>query len=283
MGKSILGTQICSLRKNKGITQEELGREIGVTAQAVSNWECGGTPDAELLPRIATYFGVSIDHLFGKEDETKGNLEQELLWELYHTEKEKRFEKAYQYCWYIHQGLYNLDPNVLLNTMKEKIVMPNDTKFTSTLLLEEGISFMQLNEDNHKFYLLPTPEGGFKSKLLEAERYEEFFKILGKKRRIETLFFLYSRKNLALSDDRLAKHLSMKTEEAKDILDDLCGVNLVEKVEMETDGGECQLYKCCDNFMNNVPIITFLSGAMDLIDKSPIGIWNTSQDMKSLL
>ena len=82
MGKSILGMQICSLRKKHGITQEELGKEIGVTAQAVSNWECGGTPDAELLPKIANYFGVSIDHLFGKNDEPKKNIEQELLWEL---------------------------------------------------------------------------------------------------------------------------------------------------------------------------------------------------------
>ena len=87
--------QICSLRKKHGITQEELGKEIGVTAQAVSNWECGGTPDAELLPKIANYFGVSIDHLFGKNDEPKKNIEQELLWELYHTEKEKRFEKVH--------------------------------------------------------------------------------------------------------------------------------------------------------------------------------------------
>lgn len=39
MKKSALGTRIHSLRKEKGITQEELGKAIGVTSQAVSKWE----------------------------------------------------------------------------------------------------------------------------------------------------------------------------------------------------------------------------------------------------
>lgn len=30
---------------------------------------------------------------------------------------------------------------------------------------EEGISYMRINSDNHNFCLMPTPEGGFKSKI----------------------------------------------------------------------------------------------------------------------
>ena len=46
MAGNRLGQNIHRLRKEKGITQEELGSAVGVTAQAVSNWECGGMPDA---------------------------------------------------------------------------------------------------------------------------------------------------------------------------------------------------------------------------------------------
>lgn len=53
MAKNILGSMIQALRKEKGITQEELGKAIGVTAQAVSNWECGGMPDAGFTIFIA--------------------------------------------------------------------------------------------------------------------------------------------------------------------------------------------------------------------------------------
>ena len=68
---SVIGQQIKKYRSVKGITQEQLGRLIGVTTQAVSKWECGGTPDAELLPALADVFGVSIDALFGREEQKK--------------------------------------------------------------------------------------------------------------------------------------------------------------------------------------------------------------------
>ena len=45
-----IGKQIASLRKEKGIKQEELAKYVGVSTQAVSKWENGGGPDIELLP-----------------------------------------------------------------------------------------------------------------------------------------------------------------------------------------------------------------------------------------
>jgi transcriptional regulator with XRE-family HTH domain len=61
-----IGMQIAKLRKENNMTQDELAKKLDVSAQAVSKWENGGAPDLELLPRIADYFGVSIDHLFGR-------------------------------------------------------------------------------------------------------------------------------------------------------------------------------------------------------------------------
>ena len=65
-----LGTKIRELRRRDELTQEALAVALGVTSQAVSRWEAGGSyPDMELLPSIANYFGVSIDELFGYADE----------------------------------------------------------------------------------------------------------------------------------------------------------------------------------------------------------------------
>ena len=58
--------QIAFLRKQKGMTQEELAKTLGVTNQAVSKWESGQCcPDIQLLPVLAKLFEVSVDELLG--------------------------------------------------------------------------------------------------------------------------------------------------------------------------------------------------------------------------
>ncbi len=65
-----LGTKIRELRRRDGRTQENLAEFLGISAQAVSRWESGGSyPDMEMIPAIANYFHVSIDELFGYHDE----------------------------------------------------------------------------------------------------------------------------------------------------------------------------------------------------------------------
>ena len=53
------------LRQKCGLTQEQLGEKIGVSAQSISKWEQSLTsPDISLLPLLAECFGVTIDSLF---------------------------------------------------------------------------------------------------------------------------------------------------------------------------------------------------------------------------
>ena len=67
-----IGAKIKQLRTAMGMTQEQLGNELSVSAQAVSKWESGTTtPDIQLLPEISVLFGVSIDELFSITDESR--------------------------------------------------------------------------------------------------------------------------------------------------------------------------------------------------------------------
>ena len=60
-----IGNKIRELRKQRGITQEQLADSIGISFQAVSKWENNiALPDISLAPILASYFGVSMDDLF---------------------------------------------------------------------------------------------------------------------------------------------------------------------------------------------------------------------------
>lgn len=61
----LIGKKIRELRKSKNVTQEQLAEVLSVSFQAVSKWENNNsTPDIELLPIMARYFGVTMDELF---------------------------------------------------------------------------------------------------------------------------------------------------------------------------------------------------------------------------
>lgn len=62
---TISGVRIRQLRKEAGLTQEALGKKLGVIKQTVSNWENGiSEPNSEVLSNIASIFGISIGYLY---------------------------------------------------------------------------------------------------------------------------------------------------------------------------------------------------------------------------
>ncbi len=66
-----LNEKIIKLRKEKGLSQEELGNEINVSRQAVSKWEAEQTkPDIDKLKEIAKFFDVSYEYLLNDEIES---------------------------------------------------------------------------------------------------------------------------------------------------------------------------------------------------------------------
>ena len=64
MYKRMLGETIYRLRKEKGLSQDELGKLVGVSNKAVSKWETyEANPDITLLPLLAQALGVTTDEL----------------------------------------------------------------------------------------------------------------------------------------------------------------------------------------------------------------------------
>lgn len=67
-----IGNKIKFLRRKAGLTQEQLGNRLNVSAQSVSKWETGtAMPDITALPLLSREFGVSIDELFDLTQENR--------------------------------------------------------------------------------------------------------------------------------------------------------------------------------------------------------------------
>ena len=91
-----ISENIMCMRKQKGVTQDELASFLGVTKASVSKWENGQSmPDIVLLPEIATYFDVTVDALMGYEPQLSKEQIQKLYGELGEDFAQMPFEEAF--------------------------------------------------------------------------------------------------------------------------------------------------------------------------------------------
>lgn len=80
MNQEKIGKFIRSLRESKKMTQDNLADEVGVTRQAVSNWELGkAIPDSGILLSLSELFQVTINELLKGEKDYKDTKENEEL------------------------------------------------------------------------------------------------------------------------------------------------------------------------------------------------------------
>lgn len=102
-----IGTNIARLRKEKGITQEELANYLGVSKPAVSKWESGQSyPDILLLPHLAAYFNRTIDDLLGYEAQMTAEEVKNLYIRLADAFAAEPFDTVYARCEEAIQSYY---------------------------------------------------------------------------------------------------------------------------------------------------------------------------------
>lgn len=71
--KNINASRIKELREYRNISQEKLAEKIGISKSAISMYEQGGRiAPMKIQEKIADFFGVSLDYLWGRKIETKG-------------------------------------------------------------------------------------------------------------------------------------------------------------------------------------------------------------------
>lgn len=150
-----IGGTIKKLRTDRGLTQEEVADDLGVSFQAVSKWETGSNlPDITLLPRLAVLFGVRIDDLFAVD---RGE-------ELLRVEKSLNYrlsEESYLYARRILDASLQNDPDhvrALKLYAKLHLSKTNADLLEAGRMLERAMGQAPLDEEI--FHLYSQVRGG---------------------------------------------------------------------------------------------------------------------------
>lgn len=261
MNQSILGQQIQKLRKSLGMTQKELGKAIGVSTQAVSQWECGGTPDVALLPVIADTLGVTVDTLFGREGGEAQDISDSLTRWLLSLPEEVRFSRLTKLLWEASIRSLQAIPS---------IEYPSECEFTgglfskvplkqTSIITESGCLLGVGAEDMSFMAIFPEPEEGYERYLLENDEYRAFLKALAMPGSLEVLRFFYRNKPGYMIPAVMAKHVGISLEETEKIFETLVEVQLLQRTNLMLEEGEVHAYMADGNRCSGfVPFLQFL-------------------------
>lgn len=110
-----IADRIQSLRKSKGISQEQLADVVGVSRQAVSKWESEQTiPDLEKILLMSEYFDVTTDYILKGIEPVSAEMNHMTIGDVLDqkvltTGNGKRTKKILRYLFYVFLGVLGID------------------------------------------------------------------------------------------------------------------------------------------------------------------------------
>ena len=140
-----IGTKIKQLRKEKKVTQEQLAEYLHISSQAISKWETGvSSPDLDQLPRLAIFFGTSLDNLLDFDQSQVDAAVEALIRESGRGGKDPAASEVF-----LRKALEKYPNNDLLMTcILEDMQEQNGDKSRSAEILEIGERILACTKDD---------------------------------------------------------------------------------------------------------------------------------------
>ena len=268
MSANLLGEQIAKFRKAAGMTQEDLGRAVGISAQAVSRWECGGAPDVALLPAVADTLGVTVDALFGREGGEKTDIKDALRRWMLTVPQEQRLDRLCRLVWSAAgtldaRGIEDAgDWSRYVDCCQREPVEKDGKTYRmlerTRVMLENGFVLGVRAKDMSYVALFPEPEAGWEPFLESNDLYRRLFALLARPHCLELLEYLHSRpcrfgRNFMV--EAVVRQTGFDAAEVKSLLEALAKWNILMVMELETAEGVVNSY--C--LYENESLVPFLS------------------------
>ena len=235
-----IGQNINRYRKELSLTQSQLAEMINVTPQAISKWEKGGSPDASILPRIASALNVSIDDLFGIHDKPASGKDTIIEAVTSFIQDKDAKEQISSIIDLAFIALISTSDNPLMKELFSKIHDLDSYPLNNQMIKlqsEHGFAIGNIVPDN-EFVFVSKP---FRTDSLSSEisEYAEFFSVLSDPMTVSILnYFLTQKSNASLSPELLSSILLIDEKEVTSRLMRLERINILSHKEVITRDGE---------------------------------------------
>jgi len=230
----MVGEQILKFRKEKRLTQRELGEAIGVSSSAVSQWESGGAPDISLLPAVSDILGVTVDALFGRTETRREDMDEAVGRYIASFPQDKRLGR-----------LISLMSRAMLTGCVDKITDLVDFErrdSEATYITRDGLITAVSSGGLSFLSAVCNSEGTLDDLLFCDESVSRLFSALSCPHALTMLSNLYRETPRYRTAGALAKLTGISQDEAEEILSKFTELRLTEELELETEDGGVKAY-----------------------------------------
>lgn len=232
-----LSQNIKTLRMEKGLTQEQLAAQLGVSPQAVSKWETSETyPDGAILCDLACALDTSLDVLFDNPVHSMRDISSRIRDLLADTAKEEQFHVIRDLCWQIEKALcssigWEYGPDELRNVKNHSYIL-NDYGFTHVS-----------NGKAPFFSVFPAYGNNFAEAIGDGEEMRKIFAAISSPDTMKAvLFILRCEEKYLFEGEYLAEACGIEATSLDGVMDALCSLHQVSRYAVEIDGEVRSLY-----------------------------------------
>ena len=146
-----IGRILTQHRHKRSITQDALAEYMGVSKASVSKWETGATyPDITLLPRLASFFNISMDELMGYEPQMTKEEIRRLCRQLAYDFSTKPFHEVMERCREITKKYFSCAPLLFqIGSLYVNHCELSETPRQTLAVLEEALKlFTRVKEES---------------------------------------------------------------------------------------------------------------------------------------
>lgn len=229
MKEEKIAERLTELRKEKGVTQEEVAKGLSISGKTLSKWENGSAkPDVTMLGKLAGYYRVTADWLLGLEDEKKQSTEEEIRATFEGLGRREAMLKAFETVRALLPVIYEKAPEERRDGEREEIIpkenprggrsylsVPEFFEFTvSTEKLNAAVMMMKNKAD---FAWMKNPE--------TQKKTVKIFRFLSEEDALSVLYFLHSEScSECFTADYIAENTGVGEARVAEILDEFCKV-----------------------------------------------------------
>ena len=271
MSIETIGKQIASMRKQRGVKQEELANYVGVSTQAVSKWENGGVPDTDLLPKIADFFSCSIDRLFERNFADYKDMPSALMEKVYETAPEARMKQIFNYCWDMEQSLMDNLRHFDRGSIEDYEKKYESDQVYSSVMTDYGFTRMGIADRLQYFLIVPEPKDS-EAAFFNGIDYADFFKDFSDRDVFNACILLYKRDHRKSFTSRyLVNKMQISSEKANEILQILLKYRLLYTKQLEMDDEVQIVY----DFWPTPSFVALLIFAREMIDQPNVFVYHS--------